>query len=66
VNEYRVKHAEELLSSTNEPFLTLEEIAFESEFSGSRSFYRAFKKKNGIPPGRYRKIRISHFITDDE
>ncbi len=66
VNEYRVKNAEELLSSTKEPFLSLEEIAFESGFTGSSSFYRAFKKKNGIPPGRYRKIRITHINSDDE
>lgn len=60
VNEYRVKHAEELLSSTKEPILSLEEIGSYSGFSSNSSFYRAFVKKNGIPPGRYRKIRITH------
>lgn len=61
VNDYRVKHAEELLSSHKESFLSIEDIAFESGFSGNSSFYRAFVKKNGIPPGRYRKIRINRF-----
>lgn len=36
------------------PFLTLEECAIQSGFSSLQYFCRAFKKENGISPGRYR------------
>ena len=59
-------HAEELLSSPNELSLSFEEVAFESGFSGISSFYRAFVKKNGIPPGKYRKMKIANFVEDED
>lgn len=65
VNSYRIQHAEDLLSSIKEPFLSMVEVAIDSGFSGISTFYRTFVKKNGMPPGRYRKIKISHFVTDD-
>lgn len=55
VNDYRVRYAEAVLSSPEQFRLTIDEVAFNSGFSGSSSFYRAFVKKNGIPPGKFRK-----------
>ena len=55
VNDYRVRYAEAVLSSPEHFRLTIDEVAFNSGFSGSSSFYRAFVKKNGIPPGKFRK-----------
>lgn len=55
VNDYRVSYSEMLLTSSNTLNLTLEEVAINSGFSNQSSFYRAFVKKNGIPPGNYRK-----------
>jgi AraC-like DNA-binding protein len=66
VNDYRVIHAEELLSSPNEFSLSIEKVAFESGFSGISSFYRAIVKKNGIPPGKYRKMKIANFVEDED
>jgi AraC-like DNA-binding protein len=61
VNEYRVRYSEKILTSSDYFSHSLEEIALESGFSSTSSFYRSFVKKNGIPPGRYRekKGRIS-------
>ena len=58
VNNYRVQHAEEMLSSPDASSISMEEVALESGFSGTSSFYRAFQKKNGIPPGKYRKQKV--------
>ena len=55
VNDYRVRYAEAMLSSPEQFRQTIDEVAYNSGFSGSSSFYRAFVKKNGIPPGKFRK-----------
>lgn len=55
VNDYRIRYAEAVLSSPEHFRLTIDEVAFNSGFSGSSSFYRAFVKKNGITPGKFRK-----------
>lgn len=55
VNDYRVRYSETLLSSSDHLTLSLEEVALKSGFSNNSSFYRAFVKKNGIPPGKYRQ-----------
>jgi AraC-like DNA-binding protein len=55
VNDYRVRYSETILTSSE--FLThsIEELSLNSGFSNTSSFYRAFVKKNGIPPGKYRE-----------
>ena len=55
VNDYRIRHAEQLLSSPEQTALSMEDVAISSGFSGNSSFYRAFVKKHGIS-GKYRKF----------
>lgn len=55
VNDYRVRYAESVLSSPEQFRQTIDEVAYNSGFSGSSSFYRAFVKKNGVTPGKFRK-----------
>ena len=52
VNEYRLAVAEKLVSETNDNF---GEIAAKSGFNSLCTFRRAFLKKNGITPGKYRE-----------
>lgn len=59
INDYRVKHAKSLLEKTDEKTSLLEEIALLSGFNGTSSFYRIFKEKTGLPPGKYRTICVS-------
>ena len=52
VNEYRLAVAEKLVSETNDNF---GEIAAKSGLNSLCTFRRAFLKKNGITPGKYRE-----------
>ena len=45
VNEYRVRYSEKILTSSDYFSHSLEEIALESGFSSTSSFYRSFVKK---------------------
>ncbi len=58
INDYRVKHAKSLLEKTDEE-IPLEDIASMAGFNSTSSFYRIFKEKTGIPPGKYRTICAS-------
>ena len=58
INDYRVKHAKSLLEKTDEK-TSLEEIALLSGFNGTSSFYRIFKEKTDLTPGKYRTICAS-------
>lgn len=51
VNQLRIKHACELLNTTDMP---LEAIAQESGFNSKSSFYRIFKNLKGCTPNEYR------------
>ncbi|MBP3298386.1 MAG: helix-turn-helix transcriptional regulator [Muribaculaceae bacterium] len=51
VNQLRIKHACELLNTTDMP---LETIAQESGFNSKSSFYRIFKNLKGCTPNEYR------------
>lgn len=51
VNQLRIKHACELLHTTDMP---LEAIAQESGFNSKSSFYRIFKNLKGCTPNEYR------------
>jgi AraC-like DNA-binding protein len=54
INDYRVRHAKALLEKADEE-IPLEEIASMSGFNGTSSFYRIFKEKTGLTPGKYRQ-----------
>jgi AraC-like DNA-binding protein len=50
-NEYRVKHAKELIRQGKANEMTLEAIGFLSGFSTRKTFIATFKKVEGISPG---------------
>jgi AraC-like DNA-binding protein len=54
INDYRVRHAKSLLENSNEE-ISLDEIASMSGFNSTSSFYRIFKEKTGLAPGKYRQ-----------
>lgn len=58
VNEYRVRYAEGILTLPEYAHLTIDEVGLHSGFSGNSTFYRAFEKNYGIPPGKYRKQQV--------
>ncbi len=53
VNQYRIEKAKSLLSPSSLKHLTIEAIAYEVGFSSRATFYRAFKKFNGISPSAF-------------
>lgn len=53
VNGYRLSAAEKMVIETNENF---GEIATKSGFNSICTFRRAFIKKNGVTPGKYRAL----------
>jgi AraC-like DNA-binding protein len=52
-NEWRVKHAKNLINDGKAHQLTFEAIGRLSGFSSRSAFFAAFKKVDGIPPGIY-------------
>lgn len=50
-NNWRIRHAKELISEGKGNELTLEAIGFLSGFSSRNAFFHAFKKAEGISPG---------------
>lgn len=54
VNALRLERAELLLLTTS---MRVTEIAFECGFENLAYFYRLFQKRNGVPPGRFRRFR---------
>lgn len=52
INELRIKHAAEKLSSTDALII---DIAYSTGFESLRTFNRAFKKETGISPTEYRE-----------
>jgi AraC-like DNA-binding protein len=54
INDYRVKHAKALLENSDDD-ISMEDIASMSGFNGISSFYRVFKEKTGLTPGKYRQ-----------
>ena len=47
----RIKHAEDMVSKSNEPF---SQIAYAVGFSDARYFGKCFKKETGLTPSEYR------------
>ncbi len=61
-NECRVNFAKSLLNDGKASELTLEAIGFKSGFANRQTFFRAFKKVEGISPGTY----LAEKQTQDE
>ncbi|MDT7831899.1 helix-turn-helix domain-containing protein [Flavobacteriaceae bacterium S356] len=53
INHYRVKESEKLLKTEVQHY-TMESIAYQSGFNNKVSFYKAFKRFNGVTPTVYR------------
>lgn len=55
VNEYRIKHAKELIKTDTGLNFSINHFSEESGFGSVSSFNRAFKKFEGVTAGEYRK-----------
>lgn len=55
INNYRINYAKKILQEENNINLSVSEIGFMSGFLSESSFYRVFKDKVGVSPGRFRK-----------
>ena len=53
INQYRIEKAKTMLSPSSLKHLTIEAIAYEVGFSSRATFYRAFKKFNGVSPSAF-------------
>lgn len=60
LRDQRVSKAEEMLIAND---LSISAIAYSCGFQNPRTFERAFKKKNGISPREFRKIRAPQFLS---
>jgi len=58
VNEYRVRHAERMLTSKENAQVSLDVVAAQSGFASNSTFYRVFEKKNGMSPGKFRNVHL--------
>jgi len=59
INRFRVKHATTLINSEKFSFYTIDAIAEESGFSNKVSFYKAFKRIEGVAPSIYRQNALN-------
>lgn len=58
VNEYRIRHAERMLTSMENAKLSPDVVAIQSGFASKSTFYRVFEKKNGMSPGKFRNVHL--------
>ncbi len=56
VQKTRLTHAHKLITASDTKDLPVSDIAYQSGFKDLSHFYKAFKGRFGMPPGRYRKI----------
>lgn len=64
INDKRMRHAEQLLTSSDLP---ISEVAESSGFSDANYFFRLFKARHGVSPTAYRKnSRTGSDSTDDQ
>lgn len=57
INEYRIKEAIHILSSTDDDRIYMEELSMEVGFNSRSSFYRAFKSQTGLTPSEFSNSR---------
>lgn len=58
LNNERLRHATELLTSPQEARTSIEAIALMSGFRSRSAFYRAFTETHGVTPAAYRKAQM--------
>lgn len=61
VNSYRIDFAKQIISDRTHAHLSLQEISEMSGFSSLSVFYRVFKEKAGVSPGKYKEDMQSDF-----
>lgn len=64
-NHFRIEHAKTLLTDPENKHLSIEEIAEQSGFANSNSFYRAFRKKEEMSPNQFRKEYLMYIYLAD-
>lgn len=57
LSQLRVEHSKKLLRE--QPHMKMQEVAENSGFNNLNSFFRTFKRIEGIPPAQYRKVHNS-------
>ncbi len=55
INKYRIDYAKQILQQKEYTHTSISEIGYMSGFSSESSFYRVFKEKEKISPGKFRK-----------
>lgn len=58
INDLRVEAAKQILSEKRFSNVRINTIAREIGFSGKGNFHHAFRKREGISPGKWRKQRL--------
>ncbi len=58
INQYRIREAEQLLTSAKSENSSITDIAYQSGFNNRISFYKAFKKILGTTPSEYRNHNL--------
>jgi len=59
LNQYRIEHAKELLTTLDGQSSAILNIAFTVGFNSNSAFYAAFKKYVGQTPAQYRRAQVS-------
>ena len=60
INEYRVKHAKQILNSEYSKRITIEAIALDCGYGSKTSFNRSFKKHTNLTPSEYRNKIVNN------
>jgi len=60
INEYRFRYAKKVLSDPSNEHISISQVADMAGFSSDSSFYRIFKRKEGISPKDFRDIALSN------
>lgn len=60
MNKLRIAKAKQLLNQMN----NLDEVALAVGYSNTRTFSRAFKKIEGVTPGKYKKVEVSCLLEN--
>ncbi len=62
INKYRVEYAKSIMEDIKNNYLTLNDIASQSGFSTTSSFYRIFNSFEKISPGKFRKSILENAV----